>query len=77
MARYGLYDAEGNVNCIGHPGNLYREDIDAQTFADWGVDYFKSDNCATYGARSIDLLAILLVDFKSRFSSTQTNTLVD
>jgi hypothetical protein len=36
--QYGLYSAEGNVNCIGHPGNLYREDLDARTIADWGVD---------------------------------------
>ena len=30
------------------PGQLYHEDIDAQTYADWGIDYLKSDNCASY-----------------------------
>ena len=34
------------------PGQLYHEDLDAQTYADWGIDYLKSDNCATYGIDS-------------------------
>ena len=30
------------------PGQLYYEDLDAATYAEWGVDYLKSDNCASY-----------------------------
>lgn len=35
--------------CAGYPGNLGHEKIDAQTFADWGVDYLKYDNCYNQG----------------------------
>ena len=31
------------------PGALDHEEIDAQTFADWGVDYLKYDNCNNAG----------------------------
>lgn len=28
-----------------HTGSRYHEEEDAQTFADWGVDFLKYDNC--------------------------------
>lgn len=31
--------------CAGYPGSFDHEFIDAQTFADWGVDYLKYDFC--------------------------------
>ena len=34
------------------PGQLFNEDIDAQTYAEWGLDYLKSDNCASYALDS-------------------------
>ena len=34
------------------PGQLYHEDIDAATYAEWGIDYLKSDNCASYALDS-------------------------
>ena len=40
------------MTCGGNPGQLYYEDIDAQTYADWGIDYLKSDNCASYALDS-------------------------
>lgn len=46
--KFGLYGAASGVTCGVMPGGLYNEDVDAQTYADWGVDFFKSDNCATY-----------------------------
>ncbi|MDT0343855.1 hypothetical protein [Streptomyces litchfieldiae] len=30
--------------CTGFPGRLGHEETDAQTFANWGVDYLKCDN---------------------------------
>ena len=50
--KIGLYGAASGVTCGTKPGQLYHEDIDAQTYADWGIDYLKSDNCATYALDS-------------------------
>eukprot|EP00041_Stephanoeca_diplocostata_P023777 m.591613 g.591613 ORF g.591613 m.591613 type:complete len:604 (+) comp22381_c0_seq4:1780-3591(+) len=50
--KLGLYGAASGVTCGQNPGELYYEDIDAQTLADWGVDYIKSDNCASYALDS-------------------------
>lgn len=46
---YGIYSSAGVLTCKGRAGSLYYEDIDAQDFADWGVDYFKYDDCNTEG----------------------------
>ncbi|GJP71915.1 hypothetical protein CLOP_g2704 [Closterium sp. NIES-67] len=35
--------------CEGKPGSLGHEAIDAHTFAEWGVDYLKYDNCYNDG----------------------------
>jgi alpha-galactosidase len=43
--KLGIYADAGTDTCAGYPGSLGYEEIDAQTFADWGVDYLKYDNC--------------------------------
>jgi alpha-galactosidase len=43
--KLGIYGDAGTATCAGYPGSLGHEQIDAQTFADWGVDYLKYDNC--------------------------------
>lgn len=43
--RLGIYGDAGTKTCAGYPGSLGFEDLDAQTWADWGVDYLKYDNC--------------------------------
>lgn len=44
--RFGIYQNAGYVTCSGRmPGSLGHEDVDAETFAEWGVDYLKYDNC--------------------------------
>ena len=43
--RFGIYGDMGTLDCGGSQGNLDHEEIDAHTFASWGVDYLKSDNC--------------------------------
>lgn len=42
---YGIYSSAGNMTCERRAGSLYYENIDAQDWADWGVDYLKYDNC--------------------------------
>lgn len=44
---FGLYSEAGNKTCAGRPGSLSYEYIDAKTYAEWGVDYLKYDNCAS------------------------------
>jgi alpha-galactosidase len=41
----GIYADAGTRTCAGYPGSLGNEVLDAQTWADWGVDYVKYDNC--------------------------------
>lgn len=50
--KLGLYGAASGVTCGQMPGQLYHEDIDAATYAEWGIDYLKSDNCASYALDS-------------------------
>jgi len=42
---FGIYSCAGTMTCAHRAGSLYYENIDAQDFADWGVDYLKYDNC--------------------------------
>ena len=42
---FGLYSDAGNSTCAGRPGSLGYEENDAKTYAEWGVDYLKYDNC--------------------------------
>ncbi|KAG7235475.1 hypothetical protein INR49_002610 [Caranx melampygus] len=44
--KLGIYGDMGNHTCMGYPGTtLDKIEIDAQTFASWGVDYLKFDGC--------------------------------
>jgi len=43
--KFGTYSDEGTQTCMGYPGTKGYEDVDAQTFAEWGVDYLKLDGC--------------------------------
>ena len=42
---FGLYSDAGYMTCQRRPGSLGYEEIDAKTYASWGVDYLKYDNC--------------------------------
>ncbi|CAL0322328.1 unnamed protein product [Lupinus luteus] len=45
--KLGIYSDAGNLTCSQQmPGSLGHEDQDAKTFASWGIDYLKYDNCA-------------------------------
>jgi alpha-galactosidase len=42
----GIYSDSGWFTCAGYPGSFENEVRDATTFANWGYDYLKYDNCA-------------------------------
>lgn len=41
----GIYEDYGTETCAGYPGIINHMEIDAQTFAEWDVDYVKLDGC--------------------------------
>ncbi len=43
--KVGLYTSNGTLTCEDLPASLYNEAIDADTLAEWGVEYFKYDFC--------------------------------
>ncbi len=43
--KLGIYGDRGTATCGGYPGSQGHETQDAGTFAAWGVDYLKYDNC--------------------------------
>ncbi|KOS41801.1 hypothetical protein ACN38_g7318 [Penicillium nordicum] len=43
--KVGIYSSASEVTCAGYPASLGYETIDAQSFAEWGIDYLKYDNC--------------------------------
>lgn len=50
--KLGIYSDAGYYTCSKTmPGSLGHEDKDAKTFASWGVDYLKYDNCNTDGSK--------------------------
>jgi alpha-galactosidase len=44
--KLGLYSDRGTSTCAGYPGSYDHEIQDAETYAAWGIDYLKYDNCA-------------------------------
>ncbi|HJP74256.1 MAG TPA: glycoside hydrolase family 27 protein, partial [Pseudonocardiaceae bacterium] len=47
--KLGIYEDAGTKTCAGYPGSLGHESTDANSFASWGVDYLKYDNCNNQG----------------------------
>ena len=43
--KFGIYSDAGTQTCGRQPGSFEYEEKDAQTFADWGVDFLKYDYC--------------------------------
>ena len=52
--KLGIYEDFGTHTCGGYPGSEYYLQMDAQTFADWGVDYLKLDGCYSKPAQYDD-----------------------
>ena len=49
--KFGLYSDAGFKTCEGRPASLGFETVDAETYAKWGVDYLKYDNCNDDGTK--------------------------
>ncbi|KAI0762790.1 alpha-galactosidase [Fomes fomentarius] len=47
--KIGIYSSAGTYTCGGKFGSLGFEEIDAKTYASWGIDYLKYDNCYNEG----------------------------
>lgn len=43
--KLGIYSSNGTLTCEDLPASLGHERIDAETFAEWGIEYFKYDFC--------------------------------
>ncbi|KAF4872364.1 Alpha-galactosidase [Colletotrichum siamense] len=48
--KVGIYSDSGIFTCGFAPGSWGYEDLDAQAYADWGIDYLKYDNCGGFHA---------------------------
>ncbi|XP_075670612.1 alpha-galactosidase 3 isoform X1 [Castanea sativa] len=49
--KLGIYSDAGAFTCEVRPGSLFHETDDAESFASWGVDYLKYDNCFNLGIK--------------------------
>ncbi|MCO5593682.1 hypothetical protein L7F22_047699 [Adiantum nelumboides] len=49
--KLGIYSDAGRLTCEKRPGSLFHEFQDAETFASWGIDYLKYDNCFNLGLK--------------------------
>jgi alpha-galactosidase len=47
--KLGIYSSPGPKTCAGYEGSLGHEELDAQRYADWGIDYLKYDYCSFQG----------------------------
>ena len=54
---FGMYSSAGKFTCAQYAGSLGHETQDAQTFASWGVDYLKYDNCYNEGQEGTALIS--------------------
>ncbi|XP_064638096.1 alpha-N-acetylgalactosaminidase-like isoform X1 [Lineus longissimus] len=43
--KFGIYEDFGTKTCGGYPGSEFYMQLDANTFAEWGVDLLKFDGC--------------------------------
>ena len=43
--KLGIYTSNGTLTCEDLPASLGKEAIDADTFAQWGIEFFKYDFC--------------------------------
>jgi alpha-galactosidase len=52
--RLGIYSSAGTLTCAERAASLGHEAIDAQTWAAWGVDALKYDNCHNLGQPAVE-----------------------
>jgi alpha-galactosidase len=56
---FGIYSDAGTGTCQHRPGSKGYEEIDARTYAEWGVDYLKYDWCNTEGQDTRNAYALM------------------
>jgi alpha-galactosidase len=56
--KIGIYSSAGNYTCAGYPASLGYEDLDAETFSEWGMD------CKRYIVFSASPKSDLCLDLK-------------
>ena len=54
--KFGMYSSAGKYTCAQYAASLGTEKQDAATFASWGVDYLKYDNCYNEGQEGTEQL---------------------
>lgn len=54
--KFGMYSCAGVRTCADYPGSFDHEFLDAETFAEFGVDFLKYDFCFSPGTTSGPLL---------------------
>ncbi|KAI0124703.1 glycoside hydrolase family 27 protein [Xylariales sp. AK1849] len=64
--KFGMYSSAGVYTCGRYAGSLGYEVIDAQTWASWGVDYIKYDNCYNSGEAGTQKLSYDRYDVMSK-----------
>ncbi|KAL8157746.1 hypothetical protein AgCh_002449 [Apium graveolens] len=58
--KLGIYSDAGEYTCSHRmPGSLGNEEKDANTFADWQIDYLKYDNCYNTGLKPMERYPIM------------------
>ncbi|KDQ06371.1 glycoside hydrolase family 27 protein [Botryobasidium botryosum FD-172 SS1] len=55
--KVGIYSDAGKFTCGRRFGSLDFEEIDANTYASWEIDYLKYDNCYNEGRAGYDLIS--------------------
>ncbi|CAG9952165.1 unnamed protein product [Clonostachys rosea f. rosea IK726] len=53
--KIGIYSDAGTYTCGFYPGSHGYEELDAQTFATWGIDYLKYDNCGGFQSNTLSV----------------------
>jgi len=52
--KIGIYSSAGTMTCQRLPASLDHEEQDAKSFASWGIDYLKYDNCYNQGRDAVE-----------------------
>ena len=61
--KFGIYSDAGIYTCEKRPGSLGYEEIDAKTYAEWGVDYLKANTARSYNGYCVPTLAANIYDY--------------
>lgn len=57
--KFGIYSDAGTHTCAGRPGSKGFEREDAESYAEWGVDYLKYDWCNTTGQDPVESYTLM------------------